>query len=183
MYHTVRQASVIVDNTLCSGFLQMSDQCINCDKWTWNCGRERGIKPLEYLQVYHIIEMEIYANTCKTRHWPQLTRHKSSKYPNFQVLTIFCFATCQKHSTFFLINMQIEGIRFVCWIELIPATPSACAVITNYRHASDGRLKPWILSRGPLPRGRNPNQHNWSDTQIRQQHSNLPHALSVSKGY
>lgn len=33
------------------------------------------------------------------------------------------------------------GIRFVCWIELIPATPSACAVITNYRQASDGRLK------------------------------------------
>lgn len=33
------------------------------------------------------------------------------------------------------------GIRFVCWIELIPTTPSACAVITNYRQASDGRLK------------------------------------------
>lgn len=125
----------------------------------------------------------MYANICKTRHWPQLTRHKSSKYPNFQVLTIFCFATCQKHSTFFLINMQMWGIRFVCWIELIPATSSACAVITNYRQASDGRLKLWILSDGLLPLGRNPNQHNWSDTQIRRQHSNLAHPLSVSKGY
>lgn len=60
----------------------------------------------------------------------------------WKVFAIFCFASCQKHSPFFLINMQMWGIRFVCWIELIPATRSACAVITNYRQASDGRLKP-----------------------------------------
>lgn len=39
-------------------------------------------------------------------------------------------------------------IKFACWAELIPATPSAGAVITNYRQASDGRLKPGILSGG-----------------------------------
>lgn len=46
----------------------------------------------------------------------------------------------------FLINMQIQANRFKRWIELIPATFFMCAVITNYRQASDGRLKPCMLS-------------------------------------
>lgn len=54
----------------------------------------------------------------------------------------------RKRSHFLLIRMQMWGIKFACWAELIPATPSACAVSTNYRQASDGRLKPWILSGG-----------------------------------
>lgn len=103
----------------------------------------------------------------------------------FGVLTISCFAGCQKHSHFFffLINMQMRGIRFVCWIELIPAAPPACTIIRNYRQASDGRLKPWILSGGLLPQGRNPNQANWSDRKRRHPHSNVAYLLSVSKEY
>lgn len=76
------------------------------------------------------------------------------------------------------------GIKFACWAELIPATPSACAVSTNYRQASDGRLKPWILSGGGLlPQGRNPNQADWSDREILQQHSNVSYLPSLSTGY
>lgn len=58
------------------------------------------------------------------------------------------FAGDQSRSHFLLITMQMWGIKCACWAELIPATPSAWAVITNYRQASDGRLRPGILSGG-----------------------------------
>lgn len=54
----------------------------------------------------------------------------------------------RSRSHFLLITMQMWGIKSACWAELIPATPSAWAVITNYRQASDGRRKPGILSGG-----------------------------------
>lgn len=137
-------------------------------------------KPLESPQEHHTFPMQMCANTCTTRHWPQLARHRSSKYQNFPVFNHLL--PCHLPD-FFLINMQMQAIRFACWIELISATPSACTVITNYRQASDGRLKPWILSERLLPRGRNPNQHNWSDGEILLQHSNLAYPLSVPRGY
>lgn len=44
----------------------------------------------------------------------------------------------------------MQAIRFVGWIELISATPFACAVITNYRQASDRQLRPRMPADGPF---------------------------------
>ena len=44
----------------------------------------------------------------------------------------------------------MKAIRFVGWIELISATLFACAVITNYRQASDRQLRPRMPADGPF---------------------------------
>ncbi len=46
--------------------------------------------------------------------------------------------------------MQMQAIRFVDWIELISATSFTCAVIINYRQASDRQLRPRMPSNGPF---------------------------------
>lgn len=43
----------------------------------------------------------------------------------------------------------MQANRFKRWIELISATSFMCAVITNYRQASDGQLRPRMLSDRP----------------------------------
>lgn len=55
----------------------------------------------------------------------------------------------------------MQAIRYKRWIELISATPFARAVITNYRQASDRRLRPCMLSeRAFTLRGDNPISSN-----------------------
>lgn len=112
--------------------------------------------------------MQSYANPCASRHWPQIARRKCCKYHfffffPFSTLTfksVFCFPDLlkekmglekkkKKKSIKFLINMQMQANRFKCWIELISATSFVCAVITNYRQASDGRIRPRMLSHRP----------------------------------
>lgn len=96
---------------------------------------------------------------------PQIARRKCCKYQIF--LLIFKISLQpqhlpklkrghwkkkkrKKHLGHFLINMQMPAIRFVGWIELISATSFACAVITNYRQASDRQLRPRMPSNGPF---------------------------------
>lgn len=43
----------------------------------------------------------------------------------------------------------MQANRFKRWIELISATYFVHAVITNYRQASDGQLRPRMLSNRP----------------------------------
>ncbi len=123
-------------------------------KWRRESNRNR----LACLLSFH---MQIYANPCASRHWPQIARRKCCKYQIF--LLIFKISLLpqhlpklkrgrwkKKHLGDFLINMQMQAIRFVGWIELISATSFACAVITNYRQASDRQLRPRMSSNGPF---------------------------------
>lgn len=57
----------------------------------------------------------------------------------------------------------MQANRFKRWIELISATSFVCAVITNYRQASDGRLRPRMLSDRPSSSRGLPNQIKWSE--------------------
>lgn len=140
--------------------------------------------PLESPHVPLLFGMQIYANPCTTRHWPQLTRRKCSKYHIFRVFyPSSVLPPAEKHSEIFLINMQMQAIRFACWIELISATPSACTVITNYRQASDGRLKPWILSESLLPQGGIPINTSIRTEMYCSRIAIWMYPLSVPKGY
>lgn len=58
----------------------------------------------------------------------------------------------------------MQANRFKRRIELISATYFVHAVITNYRQASDGQLRPRVLSDRP-PRAQKglPNQIKWSE--------------------
>lgn len=96
--------------------------------------RQRGPNPPTSTGASH----RLHANVLRFRQMPKIwTFHSPS-----------AFARDRNRSHFLLITMQMWGIKFACWAELIPATPSDGAVITNYRQASDGRLKPGILSGG-----------------------------------
>lgn len=61
---------------------------------------------------------------------------------NLDFLPSSVLPAAKKNLAFFLINMQMQGNQIYVLNELIPATPSACVVIRNYRQASDARLKP-----------------------------------------
>lgn len=87
------------------------------------------------LQVHHTVSMETSSN--------------SARHPKFWTFPSPTASVGDRNrSHFLLITMQMRGMKFACWAELIPANPSAGAVITNYRQASDGRRKPRILSGG-----------------------------------
>lgn len=119
----------------------MSDQSVNCNNGIGNSGRAGGTKPqkiYKYITSFRCKCMQIHSKPDTDLKSPD-TRAVNIQISKFQPSCVLLDAKNTQH---FLINMQMWRIRYVCWIELIPATPSACAVITNYRQASDGRLKP-----------------------------------------
>lgn len=101
---------------------------------------QRGRHPPTSTGVSH----RLHANVCRCI----LDQMLTSTQDTGKTQNLDFSAADRDRSHFFLVKMQMWGIKSACWAELIPATPSACAVITNYRQAPDGRLKPGILLGG-----------------------------------
>lgn len=107
----------------------------------------------------------------------QMSSHSTRSHPPPKKIRTFLNPlTLPSHSD---ANVETETSR---WAQLIRPPRSAAAVITNYRQASDGRLKPGILSGGWTPTS---GENSQSSRLVRRRRcsSNASYLPWLSEGY